>query len=86
MGESYLEKMIQILKNGAEKHLEKPGIQTIRIRSEILFRDFIRYLLQSTQGKIFLILDNARWHQAKDLKEFFEANRDRLILIFLPPY
>jgi transposase len=86
IGESYLEKMIQILKNGAEKHLEKPGIQTIRIRSEILFGDFIRYLLQSTQGKIFLILDNAKWHHAKDLKEFFEANRDRLILIFLPAY
>jgi transposase len=50
------------------------------------FGDFIRYLLQSTQGKIFLILDNARWHHAKDLKEFFEANRDRLVFIFLPAY
>ena len=48
------------------------------------FGDFIRYLLQSTQGKIYLILDNARWHRAKDLKEFFEANRDRLVFIFLP--
>jgi hypothetical protein len=43
------------------------------------FGDFIRYLLQSTQDKIYLILDNARWHRAKDLKEFFEANRQRLI-------
>lgn len=39
MGESYLEKMIQILKNGVEKHLEKPGTQTIHIKSEILFGD-----------------------------------------------
>ena len=50
------------------------------------FGDFIRYLLQSTQGKIFLILDNARWHRAKELKEFFEVNRQRLVFIFLPPY
>jgi hypothetical protein len=39
MGESYLKKMIHILKNGAEKHLEKPGTQTIHIKSEILFGD-----------------------------------------------
>jgi transposase len=50
------------------------------------FGDFIRYLLQSTQGKIYLILDNARWHRSKDLKDFFEANRDRLVFIFLPAY
>jgi transposase len=50
------------------------------------FGDFIRYLLQSTQGKIFLILDNARWHKSKDLKDFFEANRQRLVFIFLPAY
>ena len=50
------------------------------------FGDFIRYLLQSTQDKIYLILDNARWHRAQDLKPFFEANRDRLVFIFLPAY
>lgn len=50
------------------------------------FGDFIRYLLQSTQDKIYLILDNARWHRSRELKAFFDANRDRLILIFLPAY
>jgi len=50
------------------------------------FGDFIRYLLQSTQGKIFLILDNARWHRSQGLKDFFEANRDRLVFLFLPSY
>ncbi len=48
--------------------------------------DFVRYLLQSTHGKIYLILDNARWHKAKALKELFCTNRNRLVLIFLPPY
>ena len=33
------------------------------------FGDFIRYLLQSTQGKLYLILDNARWHKARDLRD-----------------
>jgi len=50
------------------------------------FGDFIRYLLRSTRGKIWLILDNARWHRAKELKEFFEVHRQRLVFIFLPAY
>jgi len=50
------------------------------------FGAFIRYLLQTTQDKIYLILDNARWHRSKDLKDFFEANRHRLVFIFLPAY
>jgi transposase len=50
------------------------------------FGVFVRYLLQSTQGKIYLILDNARWHRSQNLKDYFELNRDRLLLIFLPAY
>jgi transposase len=50
------------------------------------FGAFTHHLLESTQGRIYLILDNARWHRAKDLKDFFESNQDRLVRIFLPPY
>jgi transposase len=50
------------------------------------FGDFIRYLLQSTRGKIYLILDNASWHKAQALRELFSANQDRIVRIFLPPY
>ena len=50
------------------------------------FGDFIRYFLASTQGKIYLILDNAKWHRAKILKGFFESHQERLVRIFLPPY
>jgi len=50
------------------------------------FGEFVRYLLQSTQGKIHLILDNARWHKAQALRELFDVNRDRIVRIFLPPY
>lgn len=50
------------------------------------FGEFIHYLIQSTQGKIYLILDNARWHRAKVLKKLFSAYRNRIVRIFLPPY
>ena len=50
------------------------------------FGDFMHFLIERTPGKIYLILDNAKWHRARDLKDFFEANRDRLVRIFLPPY
>lgn len=50
------------------------------------FGEFVRYLLQATQGKIYLILDNARWHKAQALRELFSTNQDRIVRIFLPPY
>ncbi len=50
------------------------------------FGDFLRYLLQHTEGKIHLILDNVSWHKAQDLRDFFIQNRDRLARIFLSPY
>ena len=50
------------------------------------FGDFIRHLLHPTQEKLYLILDNASWHKARDLKDLFIRHRDRLERIFLPPY
>ncbi|MBC7346589.1 MAG: IS630 family transposase [Clostridia bacterium] len=50
------------------------------------FHGFLAYLLDQTEGVIYLILDNASWHKARALKPFFEANRHRLIRCFLPPY
>lgn len=37
-------------------------------------------------GRIVIILDNARIHHAKLLESFLQENKDRLRLIFLPPY
>ncbi len=36
--------------------------------------------------KLIIVLDNARVHYSKELKPFLEANKDRLALVFLPPY
>jgi len=50
------------------------------------FGDFVCHLLQGTQGKLYLILDNAAWHRARQLKDLFFRNRHRLVRVFLPPY
>jgi hypothetical protein len=34
------------------------------------FGDFLHYLLQHTEGKIHLILDNVSWYKAQDLRDF----------------
>lgn len=50
------------------------------------FGDFVRHLLYHTRGKLYLILDNAAWHRARDLKKLFFQYRHRLVRIFLPSY
>jgi len=50
------------------------------------FGDFLYHVLQNTEGKIHLIMDNASWHKAVDLREFFIISQDHLVRIFLPPY
>lgn len=50
------------------------------------FHQFLCYLLNRTQGKILLILDNARYHHARDLKPFFTEYKKRFQREFLPPY
>ena len=50
------------------------------------FGDFLRHLLQCTRGQVYLILDNAPWHRARHLKDFFSQHQDRLVRVFLPSY
>lgn len=50
------------------------------------FGNFLSYLLHSSAGKIYLILDNAKYHRARILKDLFVQNQERLTLIFMPSY
>ncbi|KKN07755.1 hypothetical protein LCGC14_1063680, partial [marine sediment metagenome] len=52
------------------------------------FQQFLEGLLAryNNSEKILLILDNARAHHSKVLEPFLEDNKDRLELLFLPPY
>lgn len=52
-----------------------------------VFGNFLETVLkQYPTGKIVMILDNARIHHAKLIQPFLEKNKDRLELMFLPPY
>jgi len=51
------------------------------------FKQFLKMVLKQYVGrKIYMILDNVRYHHAKKLKPFLENNKDKLELVFLPPY
>jgi len=53
----------------------------------VTFLNFLKDILNHyPSGKIVMILDNARIHHAKLLRPFLEENKDRLELVFLPPY
>ena len=52
-----------------------------------VFLQFLKNVLSQYQdGKIVIILDNAKIHHAKLLREFLAENREHLELVFLPPY
>lgn len=52
-----------------------------------VFMKFLQEVLKLyPTGKIVMILDNARIHHAKLLKPFLQDNKERLQLVFLPPY
>lgn len=52
-----------------------------------VFLDFLKVvLLRYPKGKIVMILDNARIHHAKLIQPFLEQFKNRLELMFLPPY
>ncbi|GGB51827.1 hypothetical protein GCM10011409_31750 [Lentibacillus populi] len=53
----------------------------------VAFLNFLKDILKHyPSGKIVMILDNARIHHAKLLRPFLEENKDRLELVYLPPY
>jgi hypothetical protein len=51
-----------------------------------LFITFLERLLRSTAGKVFLIVDRLKAHEAKAVEEWEQAHVDRIELFFLPRY
>lgn len=52
-----------------------------------VFLQFLKNVLsQYPHRKTVMILDNAKIYHAKLLKGFLKENRNRLELVFLPPY
>jgi transposase len=51
------------------------------------FKKHLKRVIKSLQDeKLIIVLDNVKYHHAKKLKPFLEQNRERLELMFLPPY
>ena len=52
-----------------------------------IFLKFLENVLKEyPSGKVVLILDNARIHHAKLIQPFLVEHKNRLNLVFLPPY
>jgi len=51
------------------------------------FKKHLKKVIKSSPDeKLIIVLDNVKYHHAKKLKPFLEQNRERLELMFLPPY
>lgn len=56
-----------------------------RVNSDV-FLKFLEQLLIGAKAPIFLIVDGSSIHKAKIVKDFIEANKNRIELHFIPPY
>ena len=71
------------------KNIDRLIVTTSTYFNAASFKRFIEHLLKRVklkEKKILLVLDNARYHKAKELKVFFKNIEDKLELLFLPPY
>ena len=53
------------------------------------FKKYLKKVLRfykKSEGKIHMVLDNVKFHHAKNLAPFLEKNKNKIELIFLPPY
>lgn len=51
-----------------------------------LFTDYLGYLIEDVPGKIFLIVDRARYHTSQETTLWLMDHKDRIELFFLPSY
>lgn len=51
-----------------------------------LFTEYLDCLIQDINGKIFLIVDRAKYHTSKETAGWLEEHKDRIELFFLPSY
>jgi len=50
------------------------------------FIDFMQRVIESSQRKVYLIVDNLRVHHAKLVKAWIEEHEDQIAIFYLPPY
>lgn len=73
--------------NVTEASKPKWHFRFAEVFNAVTFLMFLRQLLRAyPRQKVFLIMDNARYHHAKVLQPWLQANAGRIQLHFLPPY
>lgn len=55
------------------------------LTSQVFIR-FLQRLIKDSKKKVFLIVDNLRVHHSAPVKEWVEANNERIALFYLPSY
>lgn len=51
------------------------------------FLDFLKKVIRDNDGKkVIMVLDNVRYHHAKRLNKFLTNHKEKIELLFLPPY
>jgi hypothetical protein len=50
-----------------------------------LFTDYLDYLIQDIEDRVFLIVDRARYHTSQETALWLMTHKDRIELFFLPP-
>jgi len=50
------------------------------------FIDFLQKVIDSSQKKVYLIVDNLRVHHAKLVKAWIEEHKEQIAIFYLPPY
>ncbi len=50
------------------------------------FLDFLKQVVRRAPRKVFMVLDNVRYHHAKLVQAWVASNTHRIELFFLPPY
>jgi transposase len=50
------------------------------------FIDFLQKVIDSSDKKVFMIVDNLRVHHAKLVKAWIQEHKDQIAIFYLPPY
>jgi transposase len=50
------------------------------------FIDFLQKVIESSEKKVYMIVDNLRVHHAKLVTAWIEKHKNRIAIFYLPPY
>ena len=55
-------------------------------RNLLIFINFLQKVIESSEKKVYMIVDNLRVHHAKLVTAWIEKHKNRIAIFYLPPY